>query len=324
MDAQDVTITVPLTITVRLGDATGTPASAPAVALDRAAAAVHPISYYDGYLGYDPTFLQVPVRLPSLTDEQRRNAATSTTAGPNDDPTVLPYTHFSLVMNRARQLAYYTAVNIDGSTSNDLKRTADHWFYDGRIAESEQIGEELYQRNALDRGHLVRRLDPVWGPDFERANEDTFHFTNCSPQHERFNQGKDLWAGLENYILENAEALDRKITVFTGPVTEDTDPIYKGVRLPLAFWKIIAYCRSDGTLATAAYVLEQGALIQEILSRAVTFDPGTYRLSIADLDARTGLDFAYLADHELPLSSGGIERAVGHVRIAENYTNLAL
>ena len=35
-------------------------------------------------------------------------------------------------------------------------------------------------------------------------------------------------------------------------------------------------------------------------------------------------DFAYLIDHELPLSSGGIERAVGHIRVAENYTNLAL
>ena len=295
----------------------------PAVALDRAAA-VHPISYYDGYRGYDPAFLQVAVPLPTLTEEQRRNAATSSTAGPNDDPTVLPYTHFSLVMNRARQLAYYTVVNIDGSASVDLERTTDNWFFDARIAESEQIGEELYQRNALDRGHLVRRLDPVWGPDSARANEDTFHFTNCSPQHEKFNQGKDLWQGLENYVLENAQALDRRITVFTGPVTEDTDPIYKGVRLPLAFWKIIAYCRSDGTLTTAAYVLEQGALIQEILSRAVTFDPGTYRLPIADLDARTGLDFAYLIDHELPLSSGGIERAVGHIRVAENYTNLAL
>jgi hypothetical protein len=71
-------------------------------------------------------------------------------------------------------------------------------------------------------------------------------------------------------------------------------------------------------------VLEQGALIQEILSRAVTFDPGTYRLPIADLDARSGLDFSYLADHELPLSSGGIERTVARVRIADDYANLAL
>jgi hypothetical protein len=59
MDAQEVTITVPLTITVRLGEAnrtttgtvTGVPGAAPAVALDRAAPAVHPICYYAGYQG---------------------------------------------------------------------------------------------------------------------------------------------------------------------------------------------------------------------------------------------------------------------------------
>jgi endonuclease G len=289
--------------------------------VDRAA---RPISYYDGRVGYDPAFLDIPVALPTLTDEQRRNAAVSTVAKPGEDPTVLPYTHFSLVLNRARQLAYYTAVNIDGNQIVEIKRTADRWFFDPRIAQSEQIGEELYQRNALDRGHLVRRLDPVWGSDSSRANDDTFHFTNCSPQHERFNQGKDLWQGLENYILTNADLLDRKMTVFTGPITDDSDPLYKGVRLPLAFWKIIAYCRSDGALATAAYVLEQGALVQEILSRDVGFNPGTYRLTIAQLGSRTGLNFDYLASVELPPSSQGVERGVEYVRVEDDYSNLAL
>src|SRR5262249_18497756 len=158
--------------------------------------------------------------------------------------------------NRSRQLAYYTAVNIDGSQSADVERHADKWFFDSRIAESEQIGEELYRRNALDRGHLVRRLDPGWGDQSKRANDDTFHFTNCSPQHERFNQGQDLWQGLENYILTNADSQDRRITVFTGPVMSDDDPVYKGVRLPLAFWKVIAYLRASGAMAASAYVLE--------------------------------------------------------------------
>jgi endonuclease G len=35
-------------------------------------------------------------------------------------------------------------------------------------------------------------------------HDDTFHFTNCCPQHERFNQGKNLWAGLEDYLLNRA------------------------------------------------------------------------------------------------------------------------
>ena len=45
----------------------------------------------------------------------------------------------------------------------DLER-ADDWFLDPRVPAGGQAGPELYARNDLDRGHLVRRRDPVWGP----------------------------------------------------------------------------------------------------------------------------------------------------------------
>jgi endonuclease G, mitochondrial len=286
-----------------------------------AVAAVHPVSYYEGYRGYDPEFLRTPVPLPVLTDEQRRAAAARRDPGPGDDPVVLPYTHFSVVVNRPRQLAWYTVVNVDGAQLVDLTRDSDRWYFDPRIAESEQIGEELYRRNALDRGHLVRRLDPVWGPDPERTAGDTFHFTNCSPQHERFNQGKDSWQGLENYILDHAEVRDRRITVFTGPVLDDDDPIYKGVRLPLAYWKIIAYDQVDGSPATAAYVLEQAKLIEDLLRRRAVFDPGAYRVPIGHLVERTGLDFGYLQEFEVPLTAGGLRTRPSRLPIGEDYAN---
>lgn len=324
MTAQDVTITIPLTVTVRLGEASGT--ARPSVGPEQWDRAVtRPVSHYSGRLGYDPTFLAGPVTLPNLTDEQRANAATVIDAQPGADPTVLTYTHFSVVMNRARQLAYYTAVNIDGARIVEHHRGNDRWFLDPRIAESEQIGKELYERNALDRGHMVRRLDPVWGDDFALADDDTFHFTNCSPQHEDFNQGKDLWQGLENYIYSRAQVLDRKITVFTGPVFDSADPLYKGVRLPLAFWKIVAYCRVDGALAAAGYVLEQGALIEDMLSRSPGFAAGTYRVPIAELNQRTGLDFSHLVAHETQLTIDGIERAgPARVLINADYSNVVI
>jgi len=328
MNANEVTLTIPLSITIRIGESvqTGTP-SAPIsekLAPEIAEEAARPRIYYEGYRGYDPAFLGIAVPLPQLTEEQRRNAAKNSDATADDDPTLLPYTHFSVVINRRRQLAYYTVVNIDGGQSTDLTRGKDRWYYDSRIAESEQIGEALYRRNALDRGHLVRRLDPVWGAQAGRANDDTFHFTNCSPQHERFNQGQDLWQGLENYILDKADARNRKVTVFTGPVMDDQDPIYKGVRLPLAFWKIIVYVKADGALATAAYMLEQGKLIEEMLRFEAAFDPGVYRVELAHLKERTALDFDYLKESELPLSAEGLEAGRDRVRIGNNYENLIL
>lgn len=75
-------------------------------------------------------------------------------------------------MNKERGLAFWVGVNIDGalhSWRKDLARTKDKWFFDPRIPQFEQVGEEVYSKNALDRGHLVRRLDPAWGQNLETA-----------------------------------------------------------------------------------------------------------------------------------------------------------
>ncbi|MEV0084768.1 DNA/RNA non-specific endonuclease [Saccharopolyspora sp. NPDC050642] len=317
-------LSVPLNITIEVG-ASATAETAQAAYLDGAPLEIaRPRSYYEGYTGYDPEFLGPELPLPELSDEQRRNAAKIDNAPPGGDPTVLPYTHFSIVVNRRRQLAYYTVVNIDGSRSVDFERQADKWYFDSRIAESEQIGESLYRRNALDRGHLVRRLDPVWGDDLARANDDTFHFTNCAPQHEKFNQGTELWLGLENFVLENADLADKKMTVFTGPVMTDDDPLYKGARLPLAFWKVVGYCKPDGALRVSAYLLEQTQLIEDMLPFEAVFDAGTYRISLERLRERAGLDFQYLEPHETPLASGRLEARAHSVPLKDDYSNLVL
>jgi endonuclease G len=328
MDYQQTTFTIPLTITVKIGEGdTLIYPKPPAEELPPSSEleAARPRSYYQGYKGYDPNFLGVSIPLPILTDEQKRNAAKNNDAKPGENPTVLPYTHFSIVMNRRRQLSYYTAVNIDGSQSQDLKRGNDRWYFDSRIAESEQIGESLYKRNALDRGHLVRRLDPVWGPQAQQANDDTFHFTNCSPQHEKFNQGQDLWQGLENYILNKADAQNRKVIVFTGPVLDEDDPLYKGILLPLAFWKILVYVKkADRSPSCAAYILDQTQLVKDMLSFEADFDPGIYRIKLSQLIEQTGLNFSYLEKFELPISSDGFESTQERIKIKENYNNVVL
>src|SRR5262249_5528976 len=156
------------------------------------------------------------------------------------------------VLNARRRAAFFTAVNIDGTQQQELdKRTGDRWIFDRRVPSRLQIGNEWYAK-PFDRGHLVRRLDPAWGRTkaiAKSANDDTFHFTNCSPQHERFNEGKRLWQGLENYLLETATGDDRRISVFTGPIFDDEDdPEYEGVKIPREFWKVAAWVRPDGTM----------------------------------------------------------------------------
>lgn len=136
---------------------------------------------------------------------------------------LLDYTHFSLVMSKSRRLAYYTAVNIDGNQEKAVPRRGTRWKLDPRIPAEYQADNSLYRNNDLDRGHLVRRLDPVWGNDeiAKRANQDTFHYTNAAPQHKDLNQR--IWLELENYLLDNANNRDLKISVFTGSIFSPRD-----------------------------------------------------------------------------------------------------
>jgi endonuclease G, mitochondrial len=238
-------------------------------------------------------------------------------AASGSDPAVLLYHHFSLVMNRRRQLAYYTAVNIDGAKSRNPSRSGDRWYFDPRIAQSEQIGEDLYRRNDLDRGHLVRRLDPAWGSSREAlaANNDTFHFTNCSPQHANFNQNDETWQGIENFLLGKATAQRRRLVIFTGPVMADDDPLYRGVRLPLFFWKIAVFTKADDTVSASAYLLDQTELIEQEIGLE-RFDASSFQIEIREIVERTGIDFGYLEGNESPLERApGLERADGFARV---------
>jgi endonuclease G len=304
----EITIHIPLRITIS-ADPVAAPARTPAVAVvpGEGLERVDIDPDWGSRKGYVPGFLGVDVPLPVLTEEQRRNAAKNALAPPEADPTVLPYHHFSLVMNRRRQLAWYTAVNIDGGQSRKPRREGDRWYFDPRIAETEQIGEDLYARNALDRGHLVRRLDPAWGGAAEalKANNDTFHFTNCSPQHARFNQNVETWQGIENFLLNQASEERKKITVFTGPVLAENDPLYRGVRLPLRFWKIAVFVKADGTLSVSAYLLDQ----EELVEGLERFEPDTFQVTVEEIFERTALDFRYLAASQARLDDGeGLER----------------
>jgi endonuclease G, mitochondrial len=257
--------------------------------------------------GYDRAFLAVPLPLPTPTAD----AELAT------DP--LPYHHFSVVMHRKRKLALFTAVNIDGAKADQPRRDRDVWLLDPRIPASEQTGEEVYRDNDLDRGHLVRRLDPAWGPQSAVAVDDTFHFTNCTPQHHEFNAGRTLWVGLEDYVLQNAVTSDLKVSVVSGPVFDVDDPEYRGVTLPLQYWKIVAMVRTDGKPSVTGYLLSQAALLDEYRSKRIpgalpeSFSFGAYRtfqVPVRRIAGLTGLELAaYIAADPLErLETTGLPR----------------
>ena len=211
----------------------------------------------------------------------------------------LKYRHFSVWMCRSRKLPLMTAVNINGGQAKRMGRI-DKWYIDERLGDDLQVDNAAYAKNPLDRGHMVRREDPVWGSlkIAKEANLDTFHYTNAAPQHEDLNQ-RD-WVGLEDYVLSNARTRGLKVSVFTGPVFGDKDPDYRGlVKLPKSFWKIVALINDDtGKLSVTGYVLCQGDMIKDLTGEFVYGAYKTYQVQVDQIGQLARLDVAHLAKHD--------------------------
>lgn len=261
-----------------------------------------------GRRGYNQDFLgeHFSVQLPVVSDYAMIAPVDGEANGE------LRYTHFSIVMHKERKLPFFTACNIDGQLLYNLPRGRDRWHLDERLVDhtNHQIGEDLYARNPLDRGHLVRRLDPAWGATREEAKEaemDTFFFTNCSPQHSRLNQR--TWLSLEDYVLGNAGTHDLKVSVFTGPVMAEADRKYRGIQLPEEFWKVVVILNSfTGQLSATAYLLSQADHLSDL--EFVFGEFRTYQVAVSEIEAKTGLSFGDLSSYDPMNQAEGLARRV--------------
>ncbi len=243
-------------------------------------------------LGYNAMFLgeEYEVPLPQLSEEMLAD-----TARLKDGSYLLNYVHFSIAIKRSRGLAYYSAVNIDGANFVKIRRGSTRWRLDPRISEEHQYGNGVYRKNELDKGHLVRRIDPNWGEDAKKANVDTFYYTNSAPQHKNLNQ--KIWLGLEDYILNNAKKHNLKVSIFTGPVFRDDDMVYREkYRIPAEFWKVAVMVKEDGELSATAYLQTQKNMLTNLEFAYGEYK--TYQVSLATIEQITGLKFGDLKSND--------------------------
>lgn len=279
------TIEIPLNISVRLGGAAQAVARAEAAAgmemLERLVEPEHDTDY-ESRGGYDDRFLGIKVPMPQPRDPD-------VVAKAEDGSSVLKYQNFSIIMHAARRLALLTAANVTGEKAlrrPDPRRKytrkalsglgendQEKWFVDPRLDEKHQLPDVFFNkdRKAFDKGHIVRRDDVAWGKTYEdlcRANGDTYHVTNCSPQSAGFNRsasGEDNWGDLENHVL--ASAAKERLTLFAGPVLDPSDTVFHGVgnqgariraKIPTRYWKVVIAPVLDGDgIAAFGFVLEQ-------------------------------------------------------------------
>lgn len=318
---RSASVTIPLTITISIGDIgtradgarTVTVAPSPtddpgdAIEGDEGRAAD-----YSDREGYQSDFLgrEMVVPIPDIVTSAH-DVLEYDNGGQRD--TILRYEHYSVVMSRSRRLCFFSAVNIDGGLSRKGARV--NWKWDPRIPRAQQVMNECYGNPPrFSRGHMTRREDPGWGEAqaAQRGNEDAMHVTNTAPQMQAFNA--PIWLALEDYALSHAREDAMRISVFTGPYFRRNDPVMYGVKIPIAFWKIIAFIHDDTQeLCATGYEMSQ----RKSLLPEEEFVFGDFRspqlnaatqVPLASIERKAGLHFGGLAAVD-PLADD--EEAVG-------------
>lgn len=243
--------------------------------------------------GFKKDFLgkKFPVALPVIK-KNKEDILTFPENGKSQSE--LRYTHFSMVMNKKRRMCFFSACNIDGSLSKKgVARVT--WKTDPRLPKNMQIKNECYGNPPkFSRGHMTRKEDPIWG-DMKTAKEacaDTFHVTNATPQMQPFNA--PVWLALEDYALEHARQDEMKISVFTGPVFSEKDPVKFKVKIPVEFFKVITFIHDkSGKLCATAYTVSQDEYLKP--EEFVYGEFKTYQVSIKSIERKTGLSFGKLS-----------------------------
>jgi endonuclease G len=165
-----------------------------------------------------------------------------------------------------------------------------------------QLPDYFYTKDggAFDKGHIVRRDDVAWGETFDeiqKANGDTYHTTNCSPQVAGFNRAAadENWGDLEKLIQRETGA--ERVCIFAGPVLDEDDRIFSGkdehgpveLQIPRKFWKIVVAKGEDDEAPQAfGFVLEQDLSdvpLEVPLEFAVPQPWKRYMQSIAEIEA---------------------------------------
>lgn len=222
--------------------------------------------------GYISNFLGQEVPLPQPSSGIKNEIALLA-----DRTMELKYFNYSLIFNAVRRMPLLSAVNVSGDASlrTDESERSDDWLRDARIDKFCQLDDKFYGRSNFDRGHMSRYQDAKWTFPASKENElrngiYTCFYSNACPQVPDLNRASGVWGKLEKAVLEKGvkKQVDKdemKMTVFNGPIfNKETDRIFKGVRIPMDFFKIIVWLDDNDKLRATAFKLSQKLLVDDV------------------------------------------------------------
>jgi len=196
--------------------------------------------------------------------------------------------NYSFWYDLSNRVSLWVAYPLYQGMTSGVSRT-DKWDYDPIVPRRFQ-GDVSRSYTGYDRGHQLPSADRLCNT---AANEQTFYFTNITPQNANLNQG--IWQTLESQIRGQISGCDT-LYVVTGCVVRtetDTTVLYvkdtRGldVAVPKAYFKVVLKYKADapnGGYSAIGFWLENKSYGSQVIGRS-------HACSVADIEKKTGFDF---------------------------------
>lgn len=143
--------------------------------------------------------------------------------------------NYTLSYNSDHEVANWVSYDLDHSKLKDcVNRT--NYFRPDPLIENGTATNADYKKSGYDRGHLLPAGDMKFS---KSAMEDTFFYSNITPQPANFNRGR--WKQLENLVRAWGLKYE-KVWIVTGPVLKGnlhTIGQEKNISIPELYYKVI-------------------------------------------------------------------------------------
>ena len=214
--------------------------------------------------------------------------------------------NYALEWDAAKKHAAWVAFSFDEVTSKDVVSRTNAWAVDPELPAEMQVEEAQHKSDGYDKGHICASEDRVYSKE---ANEQTFYYSNMSPQISSFNQG--FWQKLEAQVqkwgrstpttydkvyVTKGGTINQLLVSFTGivkagdnlyPTTDENGFTIHGLACPKYYYMAILSEKGDAYHAIGFWIahredLPKNPTVDEMKKCAVSID---------ELEEYTGLDF---------------------------------
>lgn len=213
--------------------------------------------------------------------------------------------NYALEWDNTKRHANWVAFTFDTTTSADNVKRTDAWSVDPKLPAEMQVQESDHKNDGFDKGHLCASEDRVY---LKEANEQTFYYSNMSPQLNDFNGG--FWGKLEARVQtwgrSTADGVYDKVYVTKGgtlnkllknfkgttvnggtPTTDANGFTIHGLACPEYYYMAVLSQKDDVFHAIAFLVPHREGMTRNPSSDELK----EYVVSVDKLEEETGIDF---------------------------------